>query len=58
MKTKQERISKIIKQLNKLKKEYPDTEIYIEVPGNMAMCKIGEANIYDTIDGRIAIDAE
>lgn len=58
MKTKQERIDKVVHQLIKLKEEYPDVEVYIELPSNLAICKIGDANIYDTIDGRIAIDAE
>jgi len=51
-------IQKVIQSLNELKKYYPNTKIYIEIEGNMAEYKLGDALIYDTPDGRIAIDAE
>lgn len=56
--TLQERIDKVLHQLYKLQEEYPDTEIFIEVPGKVVTCKIGDALIYDTPDYKIAIDAE
>ena len=51
-------INEVIKALDNLKENCPECKIYIEIPGNVAECKLGDALIYDTPDRRIAIDAE
>lgn len=56
--TKQKAIDKVIKALDKLKKEYPDTEVCIETDHGTVSCRIGDALIYDGMDGSVMIDAE
>ena len=51
-------VNKIIKYLDMLKKEYPDTEIIIDAPNNGSTCIIGNALIYDDLHGNIVIDCE
>ena len=51
-------INNVIKALDKLKKEYPDTEITIETIEGTVSCKISQANIYDDTWGNVIIDAE
>ena len=53
-----ERIDKVIKQLDKLKEEYPDFEVTIETPERTVSCKLKDANIYEDMDGSLMIDAE
>lgn len=44
--------------LDKLKKEYPNTQITIEAPNNGTWCILGDANIYSGLENAIIIDAE
>lgn len=48
----------LIKILDKLKKDYPCTEITVETTNGSASCKLSDANIYDDPNGNIIIDAE
>lgn len=50
--------NKIIKNLDKLKKEYPDQQIIVETPQGTATVKIGDALIYEGMCGEIVIDSE
>lgn len=58
MKTKQQRIDKIIKQLDKLKSNYGNTIITMETPQGTVSCKVKEANIYSDPNWNIVIDSE
>lgn len=49
---------KIIKQLDKLKKENPEQVIIVETPNGTVSCKIGDALIYEGMCGEIVIDSE
>lgn len=53
-----DRISKVIKQLNKLKEEHPDQVIIVETPKGTVSLKIGDALIYEGMRGEIVIDSE
>mgnify|MGYP006967157950 CR=1 FL=1 len=52
------RKDKVIKQLDKLKIEYPDQEIIVETPKGTVSLKIGDALIYEGMGGEIVIDSE
>ena len=58
LKDRRKRINKVIKALDKLKKEYPDQEMYMETPKGTVSCKLGDALIFYACDGSIAIDSE
>lgn len=49
---------KIIKKLDKLKAEYPETRIIVETPNGSVELKIGDALIYEGMCGEIVIDSE
>jgi len=49
---------KIIKLLDELKSVNPNQQIYVETPNGMASCKLGDALIFESMDGQIAIDSE
>ena len=50
--------NEIIYLLDKLKFLFPDTVITMETPGNTVSCRVGDALIYDGMDGSIVIDTE
>lgn len=52
------RKDKVIKQLDKLKIEYPDQEIIVETPKGTVSLRIGDALIYEGMGGEIVIDSE
>ena len=58
MDSKTKLINNAIKALDKLKKEYPNTEITLETIEGTVCCKISQANIYDDAWGNVIIDAE
>ena len=55
---KETRKEKVIKQLDKLKEEFPNQEIIVETLKGTVSLKIGDANIYEGIRGEIVIDSE
>lgn len=56
--TKQKAIDKVIKALDNLKEIAPDTPVCIETDHGTVTCRIGDALIYDGMDGSVMIDAE
>jgi hypothetical protein len=52
------RLSKVIRQLDKLKENYPDQMIIVETPNGCIEFKIGEALIYINPRGTLVIDSE
>ena len=52
------RKEKVIKQLDKLKEEFPNQEIIVETPNGTVTLKIRDANIYEGMRGEIVIDSE
>lgn len=55
---KESRMDKVIKQLDKLKKESPDTEIILETPRRTLTVKIKDVLIYEGLNGELILDAE
>ena len=55
---KESRMDKVIKQLDKLEKESPDTEIILEIPGKTLTVKIKNVLIYEGLNGELVLDAE
>ena len=52
-------IERAIQALDDVGKKYPETKIYIEVPGKVAECRISDALIFESQGSEyIAIDAE
>lgn len=51
-------VNKIIKYLDMLSEEYPNTKIIIDAPNNTNTCLIGNALVYKDINGDIVIDGE
>lgn len=51
-------IDKVIKYLDKLRRENPDMEIIIETVDGCTSCKIRDANIYEGMDESLVFDAE
>lgn len=59
MKTKEEKLrEKVVKSLKELQSISPNQRIYVETPNKTASCRLGDAHIFETIDGQIAIDSE
>lgn len=52
------RIDKVIKQLDKLKEEFPYQKIIIETPEKSVELQIGDALIYEGMSGELVIDSE
>lgn len=52
------RLDKVIKQLDKLKKENPNQPIIVETPQGTVTLKIGDALIYEGYCGELVIDSE
>lgn len=52
------RKDKVIKQLDKLKVEYPNQEVIVETPKGTVSFRIGDALIYEGGYGEIVIDSE
>lgn len=50
--------NKIIKDLKKLKEEHPNQEIIIETPHTTIFLQIGDAEVYEGMNGEIVIDNE
>ena len=51
----------VINALSQLQAFYPEQEIYVEVPGNVARCRLGDAVIFEGMienGSVIAIDTE
>lgn len=55
---KESRINKVIKQLDKLKEESPDTEIILKTPSKTVIAKIKDILIYEGLNGELVLDAE
>ena len=51
-------IDEAISALNKIKREYPNTQIALDVPDEEIWCYLGRANIYVGSENEIIIDAE
>lgn len=51
-------VEKIIRKLDKLKKEHPNQAIIVETPRGCVKFKIGDALIYEGCHGEIIIDSE
>lgn len=51
-------IDEAISALNKIKREYPNTQIALDVPDEEIWCYLGRANIYMGSENEIIIDAE
>lgn len=51
-------INEVIVAFDKLKKEYPNTQITIDAPNNGTCCVLGRADIYAGLENEIIIDAE
>ena len=56
--TQKEYKNKLIKLLDKIKKDYPELVIVMDTPGTSKECKIGDAIVYEDPNGHIVIDAE
>lgn len=55
---KESRMDKVIEQLDKLKKEIPDTEIILETSKGTLSVKIKDVLIYEGLNGELILDAE
>ncbi len=55
---KESRMDKVIKQLDKLKEECPDTEIILETSRRTLSVKIKDVLIYEGLNGELVFDAE
>ena len=55
---KESRMNKVIKQLDKLKKDSPDTENILETPRGTMSVKIKDVLIYEGLNGELVLDAE
>lgn len=51
-------VNEVIVAFDKLKKEYPNTQITIDAPNNGTCCVLGRADIYAGLENEIIIDAE
>lgn len=51
-------MDKVLEDLYKLQKEYPELEIILETKNGTVSCKIDEANIYIGINKELVFDAE
>lgn len=49
---------KVISLLEEIKTVNPDQRIYVETPSGLGSCKLGDALIFVSMDGQIAIDSE
>ena len=56
--TQREYKNKLIKLLDKIKKDCPELIIVMNMSGTSKECKIGDALVYEDVNGRIVIDAE
>lgn len=56
--TQREYKNKLIKLLDKIKKDCPELIIVMDTPGTDKECKIGDTLVYEDVNGRIVIDAE
>ena len=48
----------VLNALTQLHDEFPECKIQLEIPGNLVECELGDAKIYLTVDGKVAIDAK
>lgn len=52
------KLKKAIEYLDKIKKENPNQIIIVETPEGTVKLKIGDALIYESMDGEIVLDSE
>lgn len=55
---KESRMNKVIKQLDKLKEEHPNTEVILETPKKTLTVKIKDVLIYEGLNGELVLDVE